>query len=270
LNWKELSSHQQRLITGISLAVPLFALIGMGPPWSWALLVSAVSVLALWEFEGLVCPAGSPAWERWLYYALGWGMPWLTWWAAVAGLHGGLVLGLFLVLTGVLLSAPNDPAGLNRLAHRALAWLYIPYMLSFILLIGRAEEARAWIFFLLLVTMAGDAGAYYCGKAFGSRKLYQRVSPNKTVEGSMGGFLCSLAVGGALGAVLFQSTPLTKIAGLTAVLSIVGQLGDLFESMIKRMSGKKDSSQILPGHGGILDRLDSLLFVFPVVWFFIS
>jgi phosphatidate cytidylyltransferase len=270
LNWKELSSHQQRLITGFCLAIPLFGLIGFGPFWSWAILVSLVSVVALWEFEALMSAGESRLWERALYYFVGFCMPGATFLASAWGLHACLFLGLFLAFLGLLLTSPNDFPGLTRLAHTVFAWLYIPYLLSYVLLIGGVEEARAWVFFLLFVTMAGDAGAYYCGRTFGSRKLYERVSPKKTIEGSFGGFLCSMVVGALYGVFLIHGMSLAKILLLSAVLSLVGQFGDLFESMIKRMTGKKDSSQILPGHGGMLDRLDSLLFVFPVVWFFVS
>lgn len=270
MNWKELSSHQQRLITGLCLAIPIFGLIGLGPFWSWAILVSLVSVLAQWEFETLMFAGEARVWDRALYYSIGFCMPGATFLASAWGLHACLVLGLFLGLLGRLLTSPNDLPGFTRLAHTVFAWLYIPYLLSYALLIGGVEEARAWVFFLLFVTMAGDAGAYYCGRNFGSRKLYEQVSPKKTVEGSIGGFLCSMVVGALYGALVIHGMPLAKILLLSAVLSLVGQFGDLFESMIKRMTGKKDSSLILPGHGGMLDRLDSLLFVLPVVWFFVS
>jgi phosphatidate cytidylyltransferase len=262
-----LSSHQQRLITGFGLAFPLFGFIAFGPLWTWAVLVCIVAGVALWEYEGLVFREGQQGWMRGIYYALGVGMPACAHAFSATGLHCCLVLGLFLGLTGVLLCSPNESDKLERLAAISFGWLYIPHLLSYVLLIGHMEYGRTWIFYLLLVTIAGDAGAYYCGRRFGSRKLYERVSPKKTIEGSLGGFACSVMVGGVYGMLLLQGAPLVKMVLLSAALSLVGQLGDLFESMIKRMSGKKDSSEILPGHGGILDRLDSLLFVFPAVWF---
>ncbi|NTW35594.1 MAG: phosphatidate cytidylyltransferase [Syntrophobacteraceae bacterium] len=266
MSWKELGSHQLRLITGFGLAIPLFALVGLGPLWSWALLITLMSSLALWEFEALMFAEPLQIWERGLYYLMGLCMPGFAFVAAASGLHVCLVLGVFLGLTGILVSAPNDSAGLARIANMIFGWLYIPYLLSYVLLIGRSEQARQWVFFLLFVTMAGDAGAYYCGRKFGAHKLYERVSPKKTLEGSVGGFVCSLAVGGLCGAALIQGVPLIHVLLVSAAISLTGQVGDLFESMIKRMCGKKDSSHILPGHGGILDRLDSLLFVFPLVW----
>lgn len=267
MNWKVLSSHQQRLITGFGLAFPIFGFIALGPLWTWAVLVCIVSAVALWEYEGLMFPGRQQGWIRWVYYGVGLSMPACAYAFSATGLQCCLVGGLFLGLTGILISSPNESDELRRLAAVALAWLYIPYLLSYVLLIGHMEHGRIWIFYLLLVTIAGDAGAYYCGRRFGSHKLYEIVSPKKTVEGSLGGLVCSILVGSIYGMLLLQGAPLVKVVLLSAVLSLVGQVGDLFESMIKRMSGKKDSSEILPGHGGILDRLDSLLFVFPAVWF---
>lgn len=270
MNWKDLSSHQQRVMTGLCLVLPLFALIGFGPLWSWLIPVGLASLLGLWELESLLSLQESRFWERMLYYAIGMVMPGAALLAPAWGLHICLVFGLFLALSGLLFSSPNDFAALTRLAQRIFAWMYVPYPLSYVLLIGGLAEARVWVFFMLFVTMAGDAGAYYSGRSFGSRKLYEQVSPKKTIEGSIGGFLCSVVSGGLYGAFLIQGMSLAKVLLLSVVLSLVGQFGDLFESMIKRMSGRKDSSRLLPGHGGILDRLDSLLFVFPVVWFFVS
>ncbi len=100
----------------------------------------------------------------------------------------------------------------------------------------------------------------------GSRKLYPEVSPKKTVEGSIGGLCSSVVAGSAIGLIFLRPFPLASICIFSLVTAVAGQVGDLVESMIKRNSGKKDSSALLPGHGGLLDRLDSLLFAFPVLW----
>lgn len=128
----------------------------------------------------------------------------------------------------------------------------------------------AYIVYALFIIWATDIGAYFIGRAFGKRKLWPEISPNKTVEGSIGGVVCA-----ALVAVVYQwTTNLFDSIGfvlvITIVLSIFGQLGDLVESAFKRHYGVKDSGNILPGHGGILDRFDSLLFILPILYFFIS
>jgi phosphatidate cytidylyltransferase len=115
-----------------------------------------------------------------------------------------------------------------------------------------------------LVILMGDAAAYFIGQRFGMRKLAPEISPGKTIEGAFG-YLAGSLVGGWLGA-MFLVTELTtvEVVMLSAMLSVAGQMGDLFESLIKRVFAVKDSGTLLPGHGGLLDRLDSL--IFPAVF----
>ena len=112
---------------------------------------------------------------------------------------------------------------------------------------------------------AGDTGAYYTGRMLGKAKLYPAVSPGKTWAGVWGGLAASLVVGVLLGQRFLGELGVPALAALAAVLAVVGLLGDLFESMLKRQVQVKDASNLLPGHGGMLDRLDSILFAAPVV-----
>jgi len=132
----------------------------------------------------------------------------------------------------------------------------------------RQEGGLVYIFYSLFMIWATDSGAYFIGKATGKTKLWPEISPNKTVEGSIGGIVSALVV-----AVLFIflsdiHATLLQLLGITVVLSVFGQIGDLVESAFKRHFKVKDSGNILPGHGGILDRFDSLLFVWPLLHFF--
>ena len=128
----------------------------------------------------------------------------------------------------------------------------------------------------LLVTWASDTGAYAVGRLVGRHKLIPKVSPGKTVEGAIGGIVASVLVAWAVGNLLRNSAQLGfkwspwGIVAFGAAVSVAAQIGDLFESLIKREAGMKDSSRILPGHGGILDRLDSLFFVLPVSFLFMQ
>jgi phosphatidate cytidylyltransferase len=113
------------------------------------------------------------------------------------------------------------------------------------------------LIFVLLIVWVTDSGGYFAGRGIGGPKLWPRISPKKTWAGAIGGFIASLAVGGIFAALdLGKAAPLLMISG---VLSVVSQLGDLFESAVKRRFGVKDSSQIIPGHGGLLDRLDGFV-----------
>ncbi|EAW0570638.1 phosphatidate cytidylyltransferase, partial [Listeria monocytogenes] len=127
------------------------------------------------------------------------------------------------------------------------------------------EAGLMYVLFALFIVWSTDTGAYFIGKAIGKHKLAPNVSPNKTVEGFIGGIVCALVIAG--GFYYFAELPgnIALVLALLVFLSIFGQLGDLVESALKRFYGVKDSGKILPGHGGILDRFDSLLFVLPLL-----
>ena len=118
------------------------------------------------------------------------------------------------------------------------------------------------------VVILTDTGAFYVGRTLGRHKLAPRISPGKTVEGAIGGFVMALAAGVACKFIFFPEVPLVHVLALGAVLGTVGQLGDLAESMLKRGSNVKDSGTLLPGHGGMLDRIDSYLFCAPVLYYY--
>nr|WP_263327986.1 phosphatidate cytidylyltransferase [Neobacillus sp. Marseille-Q6967] len=144
-----------------------------------------------------------------------------------------------------------------------LSALYVG--IGFYFFIETRNAGLVYIFYSLFMIWATDSGAYFIGKAMGKRKLWPEISPNKTVEGSIGGVISAVIV-----AILFalfsdiNGTVLSLIA-VTIVLSIFGQIGDLVQSAFKRHFNVKDSGNILPGHGGILDRFDSLLFILPLL-----
>ncbi|KAB7708082.1 phosphatidate cytidylyltransferase [Bacillus aerolatus] len=144
-----------------------------------------------------------------------------------------------------------------------LAAMYVGF--GFYYFIETREAGAVFVFFALLITWATDSGAYFVGRSLGKRKLWPEISPKKTVEGSIGGILSAVLVAFIITLFADMDTALPKLLIATAVLSIFGQLGDLAESALKRHYGVKDSGTLLPGHGGILDRTDSWLFVFPLV-----
>ena len=122
--------------------------------------------------------------------------------------------------------------------------------------------------FFFLVIMGSDTGAYYVGRAFGKHKLAPSISPGKTWEGAVGGLVASLLMATLAHYWFFKDLPLKWALPLAATMSVVGIFGDLAESALKRGAGAKDAANILPGHGGLLDRLDSLLFNAPVIYYF--
>lgn len=160
-------------------------------------------------------------------------------------------------------------AAAREVAFALLAFLYIPFMLMHLVLLRQTPFGIQWMFLLMLIVMANDSTAYYFGSAFGKHRLYQLVSPKKSIEGAVGGL-----IGGLVGTMLAKFTFFTQLtftdAVLTAlVIGVVGQAGDLFESLLKRSFGVKDSGTIIPGHGGVLDRMDSILFAAPITYYYV-
>jgi phosphatidate cytidylyltransferase len=181
----------------------------------------------------------------------------------------GLII-LNLILSGLisLRYFKTNPSVVELIAKQVLGIIYIPLFLSCMVLIRNDVDGIAWIFFLLTLVFAGDTGAFYVGRLFGQHKLCPAVSPGKTIEGAIGGLAATLGAG-----LIFINCFLKSLSlgpGILFFLSIgvVGQVGDLFESELKRYADVKDSGSILPGHGGILDRIDALLFAAPVAYFF--
>ncbi|HZV81193.1 MAG TPA: phosphatidate cytidylyltransferase [Geobacteraceae bacterium] len=146
--------------------------------------------------------------------------------------------------------------------------LYVPLLLGYLAMLRAGHLGGKWLFLMMFIVMCGDSAAYYLGSLFGRRKLYPAVSPNKSIEGALGGLAGSL-VGALVFRYLFFPEIVVPLCLVTAlVVGAAGQVGDLFESLLKRSCGVKDSGNIIPGHGGVLDRLDSILFAAPVIWFF--
>ncbi len=154
------------------------------------------------------------------------------------------------------------------MAVSMLGLLYVPLLLAHAGLLRLLPDGRDWIFLVLLIVMASDTLAYFVGKTWGRRRLYEAVSPKKSIEGAVGGLAGSLI--GALVCKLwfFSELSLMDVVLLGIGVGIFSQLGDLIESLLKRSFGVKDSGTIIPGHGGILDRLDSLLLAFPITYYY--
>ncbi|MDM8522696.1 phosphatidate cytidylyltransferase [Desulfococcaceae bacterium HSG8] len=180
------------------------------------------------------------------------------------------LIALNLIISGLfsLTQFKNDPFILENIAKQVQGVVYIPLPLSFLVIIRNGPDGMAWIFFLLCIVFAGDIGAFYAGSYLGRHKLCPSVSPGKTVEGSVGGLAANIIVGALFKAIFLPALPWGISILLFLLIGAAGQVGDLFESEFKRSSGIKDSGSILPGHGGILDRIDALLFAIPVAYIF--
>jgi phosphatidate cytidylyltransferase len=170
------------------------------------------------------------------------------------------------------LTAPDDLAGGVR--RSALAWfgmVYVGFLTAHVVVLrGSSPEGWRWVLFTIFVGMASDTGGYFGGRWFGRRKLFPTVSPSKTVEGALGSVVGATVLALACRALFFDRAGTAEAVGVAVVVSLLGQCGDLCESALKRAFGAKDSGWIVPGHGGILDRLDSLLLPVVFVWIWVA
>jgi phosphatidate cytidylyltransferase len=149
-----------------------------------------------------------------------------------------------------------------------MGFLYVPLLLSHLVMIRQLPHGVPWLFLIMVIVMTGDSAAFYVGSSLGKHKIYPAVSPKKSVEGSLGGLAGSIVGAFISKAIFFPELTVFDCIATALLLGVLGQLGDLFESLIKRSCGVKDSGTIFPGHGGILDRLDSILFAGPVAFYY--
>jgi phosphatidate cytidylyltransferase len=167
------------------------------------------------------------------------------------------------------LEAENEKR-FNYISQTLLGILYIGFLLPYLVFIRELEHGEKLVLILLGMVWASDTGAYFIGKKYGSRKLHYSVSPGKTVEGFFGGILASLLFAFICKYLVFDSLSYFNYAILALLTSIIGPIGDLSESLVKRANSVKDSGKLIPGHGGLLDRIDAVLFSAPIFYYYIK
>jgi phosphatidate cytidylyltransferase len=263
------SGMLKRLLSALVL-LPVFLLIVIkAPGWMFNTLVVLASAAALWELVRLFEQAGRPV-DRGLALVMGVGV---TASFGAARLLEPDALPVFSLLMAVVavLAAPvwRGTPDVERSAHTLLAIMYVGWLLGFgILLHHTSPLGDGLILYVVGVTWLGETAAYLVGSTVGRRKLAPVISPRKSVEGALAQLVASIATGAALGAWLLPTCGLGLWLGAGALLGVAGQFGDLAESAIKRSVGTKDTGALIPGHGGVLDRIDSLLFNLPAFYYF--
>jgi phosphatidate cytidylyltransferase len=233
-------------------------------------LLCAAALLALHEFYRMIRPRVVPAARiiamlltAFLFFSLS--SRWIILTPGIFALYAFLPL-----LQSLFYDRPPDETHTATVGCAILGPVYVCIPMALLVLIDIQARGYMWIFFLLVVVFATDTGAFYFGRTWGKHKLYESVSPKKTWEGAVGGFLTGTAAG-VLFAAYTGIHPVTiTLVIVTVLVGTAGQLGDLVESMLKRNHGVKDSGNLLPGHGGLLDRVDSLLGAAPVLYIYLT
>ena len=289
----------KRVVTAVVL-IPLVLLLVLRAPVSWvALITAAIALLAVHEFLKLtesygVQPLRRPTYAFVLLFFLllmfnaGQQKPLLS--TEIFGITAAFTASLsaFIFLT-VAMRREQLSSGYPAAAASAFAFAYVALPLAMLVQLRQQWAGAFLILYLLFVVWAGDILAYFVGRSIGRHLMAPRISPKKTWEGAVASMVASLVAGGLLfyyatplctrllewgliqrrdGIFALETPAMAPVLSLTAVLNVAAQLGDLVESLIKRGAGVKDSGTILPGHGGMLDRIDALLFAAPVLWFY--
>lgn len=255
----------KRVLSGLVLILVVLGIVQYGSPQLFAVLVTA-AVLAGWvEYVRLISHIGIQVnpivggglclllafcFYRNDYYLI---------WLAVS------ILSLF--ISGYAFRAALEDA-LNQVAYSMLGVVYVSGLMSYFILLRGMEHGNSILFYLFMVVWSGDIAAYYVGKNIGKTPLAPKISPGKTREGSAAGLVGSVAGGVAAKYLFFEALPLNHCLIMAVLCGTMGQLGDLTESLFKRRAGVKDSGSLIPGHGGVLDRLDSLMFAGPAFYLY--
>ncbi|HUR32832.1 MAG TPA: phosphatidate cytidylyltransferase [Vicinamibacterales bacterium] len=261
-----------RVLSGAVLIVVAVAAVWLSPAWLFLLIAEALLVTACYEYAGLVragrlsfptvvaTAAAALTCASFSHEAFGRSLVTLD-----------LALMTALVAVGALSLATwrEGTDAVASVSAALLPCLYVGLPIGAMVAVREMWGPQA-LFLLMLTVIVSDSAQYYTGRAFGRRALAARISPKKTLEGAYGGFVFGTALLVVAGAWWLPQVPvaLRVVLGLTVV--VLGMAGDLFESMLKRSAGMKDSSALIPGHGGVLDRIDALLFAAPIYYVVLS
>jgi phosphatidate cytidylyltransferase len=259
----------KRIVTGLILGFGWILLLLFSPFFLFGMAVCGMGAIGLYEYFRMVFRDAEKQFVQWgvicglvpLTAALGGHIEWV----ALA-----VFVGLILAIAATLQTFSSLPNGFDFMAKLMFGIAYIGFCLSHLTLIRGLPNGVNWLIVLTAVIVASDSGAYYWGSWFGKRKLIPGVSPGKTWAGALGGLLCGMMVAILSAVWLLQTAGLVRLLFAGFLLVIFGIVGDLLESVIKRGAGVKDSGSWLAGHGGMLDRSDSLLLAAPALYYLIS
>ena len=251
-----------RVISGVVLAAVALAAILFLPFPALRVVVCVVAGLAADEYVRITSPARGLC--RWVVVAA---VVYACWWAAVPA-PLSIVLLAIIVIAWLSFEVLRQARTLEQAAIDLIAPIYVGAPLGMLVALQNLTGPKGPLL-LIATIVVSDTAQYYTGRALGRRPLAPTISPKKTVEGAMGGVLIATTFMAIAMTFLFPATPVVVRVLLGLVIVFLGITGDLFESRLKRFAGMKDSSHLIPGHGGVLDRIDALLFAIPVFYFMV-
>ncbi len=261
-------NHYRRILSSVILIPPVVLFLIFASHELFTMLVCVLAFLSLYEYLGLL-KIKQAAVEGCLCHGLAFALAWSAYLQGLVLMAPVLTLGVILLTAVTIWQAGEEVSPFLDLLHRLFGVLFIGWGLSHLVLLRGLEQGPMSVLLFCVVVWSGDTTAMYVGRALGRHAMVPRISPGKTWEGALGG-LTSCLVAAALGAWLL-SLPMTVYQSLLfgLVISCGAQLGDLAESLFKRYIGVKDSGHLIPGHGGVLDRLDSFFMASPLAAYFL-
>lgn len=259
----------KRIVSSILLSIFVLLIILFAPDIIFGLVVSGFIFVGLLEFYRLAQQHNNIHIFKYFFCLAGLIFPIILTFRLITFKEWPLLYFIFILLCLFLLefTKRDDSHAATNIGMSLFGIMYISVTLSFLIPIKYLENGSSYIILLILLVKANDIGAYVVGKKFGKVHLIPRISPKKSIEGATGGLLFSIIV--ALIASLFVNIPLLHLFFIGIILGIFAQVGDLSESLIKRYFKVKDSGNFIPGFGGILDLLDSLIFAIPLFYFYL-
>jgi phosphatidate cytidylyltransferase len=257
-----------RIITALAALVIIVPALGWGGVPGVSLLVLVFSTISAWELARCF-PAIKTWYSRSIVIALGIGCVAGFRFLPYAMIPAVLVWLPLLILLLHLFLYNHIRDTIESAGQMAFIPFYVVIPLCHAISLRKLDFGIAWVFFVLVVNCLGDAGAYFAGKNFGKHRFSKSVSPGKTVEGLVGGLIGNYVGMLIIKLIVMDLAPIALLAKLTLLIAVMGPLGDLCASAIKRRLGIKDFGHIMPGHGGVLDRADSLIMVFPAAFYFL-
>jgi phosphatidate cytidylyltransferase len=257
----------KRLVSALCILPPLVLIVRFGSSFHFLLLVTFVVGLGLVEFYRMLSTKGFPCWG-WLGVTCGGLLP-LAFYVGGMANHAAVAAMVLLSFMVGLLARQELVLSVQSVAFTLLGVFYIGWLFSYVLLLRLLIDGAFYVLYIFGVVWLGDAAALVVGTLIGRHRLAPTISPRKTIEGAIGGLLGSLC-GAILGGLwLVGHFTLTQCLAVGCILAILGQLGDLSESLLKRSVGVKDSGILIPGHGGILDKVDGILFGAPALYYYV-
>jgi phosphatidate cytidylyltransferase len=257
----------KRWLTAVVAVPTLIAVIGFGSGLLFCALILLVVVVGVHEYNQLLF-GRTFCWEKTEGLVLAFLFPLAFYNGKAEAVLGLLALATLTIFFLYIPKIKQEPFDVLPVMKVVFGFLYIPLMMSHLIWLRIGQDGILWIFFVIVLAFSGDVAAYYVGRTFGKEKLIPLVSSGKTIAGTWaliaGSTICCVLYGW----IFMPDLPPLHAAALGCAGSVLGQLGDLCESVIKRASGVKDSGVILPGHGGILDRLDCLIFISPFTYYY--